>query len=279
MHFKTPNHQRSNCYEHVNLAAAWFCRLIQSGIPHSYGGWRPERPGLARYDLPPRMNLPPDSSAQNAADSNRRANNPWHGLAACLLAGAMLLLAGCESDRMSDTSDLLNARAANYSTNLLQEGDVVSIDFQFSTNFDTVQKIPLDGVLILESIDPVKAAGKTVVELQSEVAKRYKPQIKDDVVTVKLVSSADSVYLSGAVIRPGKIPMDRPMTALEAIMEAGGFDPYRAKLSEVTVLRVEDGRQKVYRLNLKQTLEGENDEPFYLKPFDIVHVPSKTFNF
>ena len=69
------------------------------------------------------------------------------------------------------------------------------------------------------------------------------------------------------------------MTALEAVMEAGGFDPTRAKLSQASVLRIENGRQKAYHVNLERVLEGEEETPFYLRPFDIVHVPSKTFNF
>jgi polysaccharide export outer membrane protein len=226
-----------------------------------------------------RMNVRSTSSAQNTANSSCRAASMRLVLTAGLLGCVMLIAAGCESDRMADKPDLLNARVDNYATNLLQEGDIVGVSFQYSTNFDAVQKISLDGMLNLASVPPVKAAGKTVVELQTELARLYKPQIKDDVVTVKLASSANSVYLSGAVIRPGKIPLERPMTALEAIMEAGGFDPNRAKLSEVTVLRLEDGKQKVYRLNLKEALRGEDEEPFYLKPFDIVHVPTKTFNF
>jgi hypothetical protein len=73
--------------------------------------------------------------------------------------------------------------------------------------------------------------------------------------------------------------MERPMTAFEAVMEAGGFDPSRAKLSDVTVLRIAEGHQKAFRLDLKRVLQGHDDSPFFLKPFDIVHVPSKTFNF
>ncbi len=67
------------------------------------------------------------------------------------------------------------------------------------------------------------------------------------------------------------------MTPLEAIMEAGGFDPDRARLAEVTVLRVEDGKQLTFRLNLKRVLQGTDPSPFYLKPFDVVHVPSRVF--
>jgi polysaccharide export outer membrane protein len=219
----------------------------------------------------------------------------WRLFSGCLLLGAMLLLAGCQSSSPYSFPDpnmpaaqnaspaaapqQLDPRTADYATNLLQEGDVVSITFQYTTNFNATQKITLDGLLNLEGIAPVKAAGKTPIELQTELTSLYKPQTKDDVVTVKLISSANSVYLSGAVIRPGKVLMERPMTALEAIMEAGGFDPTRANLSQVIVLRIEDGKQIIYRLNLKRVLRGTDKVPFYLKPFDIVHVPTKTFNF
>jgi polysaccharide export outer membrane protein len=201
-----------------------------------------------------------------------------------LLAGLLGLTAalctGCQTSPPSFPSAAAqDFRAANYSTNLLQEGDVVSVDFQYSTNFSTLQKISMDGSLIMNSVGAVKAAGKTVEELQAEIVKLYKPQIKDDVVTVKLVSAASSLYISGAVVRPGKIAMDRPMTALEGIMEAGGWDPSRAKLSDVIVLRLDDGKQKKFKLDLNKTLQGRDPEPFYLKPFDIIYVPLKTFNY
>jgi polysaccharide biosynthesis/export protein len=229
--------------------------------------------------------MPPKSSNHRAVRSVI-SNVKRTLIRVCLLFSVVLLIAGCQSPAYPDASiaasaaapQPVDARAANYSTNLLQEGDVINVTFQYSTNYNTVQKIALDGALNLDAVGPVKAAGRTVVDLQTELARLYKPLTKGDVLTVKVYSSSDSIYISGAVIRPGKIPMDRPMTALEAIMEAGGFDPNRAKLSEVTILRIEDGKQKTYRLNLKKALRGANEEPFYLKPFDIVHVPTKMFN-
>jgi polysaccharide biosynthesis/export protein len=130
-------------------------------------------------------------------------------------------------------------------------------------------------------VGQVKAAGKTPLEVQADITKLYQrlPQAKDDSATVRLLAGATSVYVSGAVNRPGKVPMEHPMTALEAIMEAGSFDPNRARLSRVTVVRIEGGRQHTYRLDLRHVLRGNDDSPFYLKPFDVVHVPTKTFNF
>ncbi len=173
-----------------------------------------------------------------------------------------------------------DARAAFYSTNALEEGDVVSITFQYSTNYNSVQKVMLDGTLNCEAVGSVMAAGKTPLDLQAEITKLYErlPQVKDDIITVRLTAAAACVYVSGAVFRPGKIPLEHPMTAFEAVMEAGGFDPTRAQLSRVTVVRVEDGKQRVYRLDLRRVLRGKEDQPFYLKPFDVLHLPAKTFN-
>jgi len=171
------------------------------------------------------------------------------------------------------------AGQASYGTNFIQEGDVVNINFQYSTNFNTTQQVGLDGSLNLQAAGQVKATGKTALQLQAELAALYKSEVKDDPVTVKVISPAAAVYVMGSVIHPGRIPMLRPMTVIEAIMEADGFDPSRAKLSEVKVLRVENRRQQVYRLNLQRIFDGKNDAVFYLKPFDVVQVPAKVFNY
>ena len=199
-----------------------------------------------------------------------------------VMPGALLLClgfsAGCQSSRGSFT-DLAGSKVQVPPPNLLMEGDTISVTFQYSTNFNSIQKIGMDGSINLESVGQVKAAGKTPLQLQEQTARLYQPQIKDDVVTVRVVAAASSIYVSGAVLRPGKIPFDRPMTVLEGIMEAGGFDPNRAKLSSVRVIRLEHGQQRIYYLNLQDVLQSGAENPFFLKAFDIVHVPLKTFNF
>lgn len=200
---------------------------------------------------------------------------------------ALLLITGCGSTHQnfstapsaSGTIPPADPGMENYSTNVLHEGDVVSITFQYSTNFNIVQKIALDGTLNLNMVGPVTVAGKTVPELQQELAKVYQSLAKDDVITVNLVSSGAIVYISGAVLRPGSLEMDHPLTVLEAVMGSGGFDNTRAKLSDVTVLRIVDGRQEAYHINLNRILAGREKIPFYLKPYDIIYVPAKVFNY
>jgi polysaccharide biosynthesis/export protein len=210
----------------------------------------------------------------------------WLNRMPAIAAFAILLMmfaAGCETASKTDSAQhpptFSDVNLFPPSTNILDQADVISITFRYSTNFDTVQKIGLDGMVNLEGVGEVKAAGKTVRQLQDELTTLYKSQVKDDPITVKIVAPGAAVYVTGAVNHPGKIPMDRPMTVIDAIAEAGGFDQYRAKLSKVSILRVDGNTQHIYWLNVNHVLNGEDPNPFFLKPFDIINVPSKTFNF
>lgn len=213
----------------------------------------------------------------------------WHYLRLtsflAVFSAGCLFLAGCQNSydaydtAMASSSAYYHAGNPDYSTNCLQQGDVISITFRYSTNFNSIQRIGLDGNLNLDVAGQVRAVDKTVLQLQDELTALYQSQAKDDPITIKLVTPEAAVYVVGEVTRPGKIPMERPMTALEAIMEAGGYDPQQANLASVSVLRVEKGRQRTYRINVKHVIDGKDDTVFYLKPFDIVRVPAKVFNY
>jgi protein involved in polysaccharide export with SLBB domain len=88
-------------------------------------------------------------------------------------------------------------------------------------------------------------------------------------------SSSFPVFVNGAVIHPGKILSDHPITALEAVMEAGGFDYTTADTRDVKITRNENGLYKSYKLNLQRVLDGKDNTPFYLKPSDIIYVPQR----
>jgi len=124
-------------------------------------------------------------------------------------------------------------------------------------------------------VGEVMAAGKTTQQLRQELLKLYEKELQEKDVLVSIGTSANIVYVTGAVLRPGRIQMDRPLTALEAIMEAGGYIPTQANLKKVTVVRYEGDQNYIYDLNLAPALEGAPVAPFYLKSRDIVNVPIK----
>lgn len=157
----------------------------------------------------------------------------------------------------------------------LREGDILKITFPGSPNLNNVQQIRTDGKITLPLVGEVQAAGMTPVDLQKKLMDLYASQLTSKEVMVEVQSSSFPVYVTGAVLRPGKISSNHPITALEAIMEAGGFDYTKADLKDVTVIRQESGQARNYKLNLKRTMEGKPSEPFYLKPDDIIYVPEK----
>jgi len=162
----------------------------------------------------------------------------------------------------------------NGETLTLREGDVLKISFPGAPNLDATQAIRRDGKIALSLIGEIQAAGLKPAELQNELLKLYAPQLVSKEILVSVVSSSIPVFMTGAVLRPGKIISDHPITALEAIMEAGGPDYTKANLKAVVVIRQEaNGKTKNITLNLKQVIEGKSNEPFYLQPSDIVYVP------
>lgn len=210
-------------------------------------------------------------------------------LRGCLFALLPLVLialvAGCQQPG-ADWAAASNSAIASAGTTqpaaspatVLRESDVIQIAFEAETNLNTVAKIQLDGTVVLPMVGEVHAAGKTLQELQADLQKSYAKFIKTSDLTITLSSSAACVYVSGAVLRPGRIPLDRPMTALEAIMEAGGFNLEKANLSKVSVHRMVNGRQKRFRLNLKSALDKGDTNPFQLQPFDMIFVPEKIWH-
>ena len=197
-----------------------------------------------------------------------------------LLKSAMLLMAvviftGCVTSPTGPAVTQITSEKAQAEKIVLREGDVLKITFPGSANLDTTQQIRRDGKISLPLVGEVQAAGETPDTLQRDLIKLYAPQISSKEVTVSVESSAFPVYVTGCVIRPGKVSSDQPITALEAIMGAGGFDYDKANLRDVRVIRRENGASKTYTLNLKLVMQANDSNPFFLEPNDIVYVPER----
>ena len=158
---------------------------------------------------------------------------------------------------------------------VLNVGDVVKVSFPGNQSLDTTQQIRRDGRINLEMVGEVKAAGKTPAELEKELVKLFAPQLVSKEIKVTVVSSSFSVFVIGAVMKPGKLQLERAVTAFEAIMEAGGFDMAKANMKAVVVIRNEGGKNMNFKINLKTVMDGKPSEPFPLKPYDTVYVPEK----
>ena len=171
---------------------------------------------------------------------------------------------------------------ANPSTNaikslLLQEGDTVKISFPGAANLDAVVIIRRDGKVTLPMVGEYDAASKTPATMETELKKLYSTLLVNSDVLVTVQSSAFIVYVTGSVNKPGKIVSERPLTVLEALIEAG-IDNTKSNLRAVQVIRTDAaGHTEKVTLNLWKVLHSRNAEMpnFALRPYDIINVPEK----
>lgn len=79
------------------------------------------------------------------------------------------------------------------------------------------------------------------------------------------------VYVSGEVKKPDLYTYQPGLTALSVCIMAGGFDKYAAP-NRTTIVRIENGEQKVIKIDLEEVIKGKiPDLP--LKPGDRINVP------
>jgi polysaccharide export outer membrane protein len=213
--------------------------------------------------------------------------NPRAFLAVGFLA-AWACVSGCASSRPAAKPPVTAAHASqpaadasqpaapeNTPSMALREGDHLRIAFPGSPTLDTTQTIRRDGKITLDMAGEMKAAGLTPHELEQQILKAYDNQLTLKQVSVVVQSSVFIVYVTGAVMHPGKIVSDRVETPLEVVIEAG-IDQEKANLKKVVVIRENDnGRTERFFLNLDALLKGRPAEPFILKPMDKIFVPEK----
>jgi protein involved in polysaccharide export with SLBB domain len=158
---------------------------------------------------------------------------------------------------------------------VLLPGDSVEIEFAFHPELNSTQTIRPDGKISLQLIDEVLAAGLEPAELRQVLHDSYQPNLRNPEINVVVASFESSrVYVGGEVLAPGVYPMrGGSLSALEAVMMAGGFQPRSARMSEVVVIRRRGGEQYARTIDLRSTIESPESEPFYLEPLDVVFIP------
>jgi polysaccharide export outer membrane protein len=192
-------------------------------------------------------------------------------------AGALLVVAAWLGTGCGTPKPAMDPAAAKADYSIaLKEGDTLVIAFPGAPSLNTTQQVRRDGTIALPMAGELKVLDLTPKDIEKQVLKLYDTQLVVKEVTVTIQSAPFSVFVTGAVLKPGKLMYDRPVTVIEAIMEAGGFDAMKAKTKEVRVIRQEGSEVRTFTLNLQPVLDGQNGTSFYLKPSDTVYVPEKS---
>lgn len=152
-----------------------------------------------------------------------------------------------------------NGETADYR---LASMDVIDVSVFGAPDLSRQAQVSASGFITLPLIKDVKAAGKTVDQLQADIAKRLSkdfmqsPQV---FVSVKEYNS-QRVTVDGAVRNPGVFPLKGETTLVQVLALAGGLNEM-ASTGGVYVLRKSDGKKMAARFDLKEIRSGQKPDP------------------
>jgi len=191
------------------------------------------------------------------------------------LAFVVLSAASCVSlpPKMEESGSANAARAVSQPL-VLRIGDEIDIRFRYWPELDESQIIRPDGMISLQLVQDVQAAGLTPVQLREQLLSLYEAKLRDPEIAVIIRSLANQrIYVGGEVNSPGLIPLQGDVTLLEAIITAGGFDKTSAQIRNVVLIRLEEGKRRAWTVDLRTALREPESSPVYLRPNDVVFVP------
>lgn len=140
--------------------------------------------------------------------------------------------------------------------------DLLQISVFQLDDLDREVRVNSSGMISLPLIGAVTAGGKTVPELEAEIAGKLRetylqnPQVS---VFVKEFTS-QRVTVEGAVNKPGIFPITGKTTLLQAVALSEGLSPL-ADASSVVVFRTIQGQRMAALFDLRQIRAGNAEDP------------------
>ena len=162
----------------------------------------------------------------------------------------------------------------------LHAGDSLLLEYRLSPELNQTVTIGPDGYVDLNIAGAVKLQGLTLTEAHDRIISLASTRLNNPELNLQLKDFQRLyVVVAGQVMNPSRIEMREDMTAIQAVMLAGGFRD-SAKESKIVLYRRLNSKSdlaEVHVLNLHhihKTAQLEND--MALQPGDILYVPENT---
>jgi polysaccharide export outer membrane protein len=157
---------------------------------------------------------------------------------------------------------------------IIQPNDILEIFVYEEPELTRKVLVRPDGRISFPLVQDLQAAGIHPGELKASIEKELEHYLNAPSVTV-IVDAIQSyrIFVVGKVQRPGPYMAEKPITVLQALAFAGGFQEF-ANESDMTIIRTIGDQSKVLNFNYKDVIKGRNsNQNIYLKSGDVVVVP------
>lgn len=194
---------------------------------------------------------------------------PVRWLTPLMLFALVLLASGCASGPVAGQvppgQPLPSPSAGDFdagSEYRLGAQDLLKVSVFGVEELDRTVRVNADGQISMPLIGGVMAGGRSIPELEAELARRYgdgflqQPQVS---VFVEEYAS-QRITVAGAVEDPGIYPLTGRTTLLQAIALADGLDPL-ADLGGVIVFREVGGRRMAAVYDMRELRRGRIADP------------------
>jgi polysaccharide biosynthesis/export protein len=157
---------------------------------------------------------------------------------------------------------------------IIQPDDILEIFVWKEPDLTRKVRVRPDGRISFPLVQDLQAAGLNPGELKSQVEKKLSDFLTAPEVTIIVDNILGyKIYVLGKVQKPGNFTVETPVTVLQALTLAGGFQDY-AKKTEITITRTIGKDNTVFKFNYDDVIKGKRTEQnMILKPGDVVVVP------
>ena len=133
--------------------------------------------------------------------------------------------------------------------------------------------VRIDGKITFPLLGDVQASGQTPLQVKKEIEKGLKAFVDNPIVTVTVKDpGSQKFYILGEVVNTGEYNLIKHLTVLQAFALAGGFTEWASK-KEIILVRNEDGKEKIYRVNYKDIVNEDFSQNIHIKANDTIIVP------
>ncbi len=162
----------------------------------------------------------------------------------------------------------------NRPTYHLHAGDTLALDFRLSPELNQTVILDPDGSVSLQIIGQVRLAGLTLDQARSLILEKEADHLKSPELTLQLTNFQHFyVVVAGEVYLPQKIELREDLTALQAVMLAGGVKISGRETQVLLYRKVSAEYAEVHQLNMRMHKTSDLKNDMGLQPGDLIFVP------
>jgi polysaccharide export outer membrane protein len=157
----------------------------------------------------------------------------------------------------------------------LHPGDTVDLNLRFTPEYNQTLIVQPDGFITVNLIGDVQLAGLTLEQAHDLLVEKLSVRLNKPELNLVLKDFQHPyVVVGGEVQTPGKIELRQSMTAMQAVVLAGGFKPTARDTRIVVFRHIDSNMGEVKVLNLHKIQDDKQlERDMALQAGDMILVP------